>query len=248
MTKTTKLLNDIAYCENVTKVLLNNCSSPCEKIIKSQKNEYSKFHLPEPWNGDIENCKILFISSNPSINNEEEYPDSEWEKELIEDFFTNRFSKEKKWVQNELRPLLKNGEYPLPKNWVRFWAALRSMAKVLLDTKKTKAGVDYAMTEIVHCKSHSEIGVEEALETCADKYLDRILKLSKAKIVVCLGDKVSNFIKKRYSINTKELVIQFPEEDKLIMFLPHPNARKDRKLEKVFTEKKLSWIKNELKK
>jgi uracil-DNA glycosylase len=243
-----KLLNDIAYCENIHKVLLDNCNSPCEKIIKSQKNDYSKLHLPEPWNGDIENCKILFISSNPSISSKEKYPDSEWEKAEVKDFFINRFSKEKKWVKNELRPLLKNGDYPSPKNWVRFWAALRSMSKVLLDTKITTAGVDYAMTEIVHCKSQAEIGVADAIETCADKYLDRILKLSNAKVIICLGDKVSKLMKKRYSINNKELVAQFLNEEKLIIFLPHPNARKVKKLEKIIPEEKLSWIKSELKK
>ena len=242
-----KLLNDIAYCENVARVLSDNCKSPCEKIIKFQKKEYSKFQLPEPWNGDIENCKILFISSNPSINNEEEYPDAGWEEEKIIDFFINRFSKERKWVQNELRPLLKSGKYPLPRNWVKFWAGLRSTARVLLDTQKTIAGVDYAMTEIVHCKSPSETAVIDALETCADKYLDRILLLSNAKIIITLGDKVSTYMKKKYTMVSMESVHKVPKEGRLIMFLPHTNARKDRKLEKLFTEDELSKIKRELK-
>jgi len=39
--KVEKLLSDIVYCENIAKVLNNNCSSPCQKIIKSQENNYS---------------------------------------------------------------------------------------------------------------------------------------------------------------------------------------------------------------
>lgn len=71
-----KLLEEITTCENIQKILNGNLDSDCkkcEKIVNSQKCNFEDFQLPEPWNGDLENCKILFISSNPSINRKK-YP------------------------------------------------------------------------------------------------------------------------------------------------------------------------------
>lgn len=31
-------------------------------------------HLPKPWNGSLERSPMLFVSSNPSINELEQYP------------------------------------------------------------------------------------------------------------------------------------------------------------------------------
>ncbi len=46
---------------------------------------------------------------------------------------------------------------------------------------------DYAMTEVVHCKSKNEVGVKKAAATCADRYLDRVVALSPAEVVVIVG-------------------------------------------------------------
>jgi len=43
------------------------------------------------------------------------------------------------------------------------------------------------MTEVVHCKSKGETGVAMAAETCARRYLDDILALTVAPIVVVVG-------------------------------------------------------------
>jgi hypothetical protein len=185
----------------------------------------------------------LFISSNPSVNHSEEYPLGSWNKEDVADFFTNRFSHEKKWVKNELYPLQKDGNYP--KGWVRFWGAVRSIARVLLDENSPVPGKDYAITEIVHCKSVSEIGVNEAMETCTEKYLDQLIMSSGAKLVISLGDKVANVIKEKNNIE-KNTRIAFINEGKTLVFLPHPNARKERRLDKIFTPKEIELIKSKI--
>jgi len=246
-----KLLEEITTCENIKKTFNGNCDCDCENIIKSQKcSEYKDFQLPEPWNGDLENCKILFISSNPSFNSEEYYPLGDWDKSKVSDFFINRFNKNEDkniWVKDELRPQLKDGDYSKKKNWVRFWAAVRSIARVILDTRSTNAGKDYALTEIVHCKSKDEEGVQEAMKTCADKYLDRIIKITKAKIIICLGEKASNVVKNRYRIETTEKFFENSTMDKVFLFLPHPNAHVERKLNKILTQDELEKVKNKLK-
>jgi len=45
------------------------------------------------------------------------------------------------------------------------------------------------MTEIVHCKSKGEVGVTSAAALCAQRYLERVLALSDARLVVVLGAK-----------------------------------------------------------
>jgi hypothetical protein len=244
-----KLLEEITTCENIKKTLNGNFDSDCkncEKIIKSQKcDNIENFQLPEPWNGDLENCKILFISSNPSFNQDENYPLGDWDKSVVSDFFINRFTSKKKWVKNELYTLQSNDVYS--ENWVRFWAAVRSIARVILDTRSTTAGKDYALTEIVHCKSKDEEGVQDAMETCADKYLDRIIKITKAKIIICLGGKAADAVKLRYQIETTGIFFESSVMDKVFLFLPHPNAHKERKLNKILTQDDLEKVKNKIK-
>ena len=242
-----ELLQEITNCENIQKRLIEKLDCPCNKIIDSQNSNYENFQLPEPWNGDLENCKILFLSSNPSFNPKDFYPIGNWNKSDVSDFFINRFSNrfpDKNFVRNELYTLQNDGEYS--KNWIRFWAAVRSVARVILDTKSAISGQDYVMTEIVHCKSTNENGVNEAMETCANKYLDKIFKSTKAKIVICLGEKTSNFVKRKYQIEATGRLFDESKMDKMFLFLPHPNAREERKLNKLLTHDELEKVKNKL--
>jgi len=240
------LLNDIAFCENVRKVLVENLSSPCEKIIKSQNCDYSNFQLPEPWSGDIENCCLLFISSNPAISKEEDYPNSNWSKETIEDFFNNRFSEKTEWTKN-LKTRLKGGGYT--KEMGKFWPAVRSNAKKLFDSEKIVFGEDYAITEIVHCKSINEKkGVAKALDTCAGKYLERKINLTKAPVIVVLGAIAGKYIKKKYSIGEKVLKVDLAEINKTLVFIPHPNAFETKDPKKLLSIEQLTDIKEKLNK
>lgn len=243
------LLQEIANCDNI-KTSQQNAAHPCHAIVSSQlksqgtKNPFKLFQLPEPWNGDLENCKILFISSNPSINTNERYPLMNWGFELIEDFFTNRFSPDRRWVRNQLYPLHGKGHYA--KSWVRFWASVRKIARVLLDTNAVQPGKDYAITEIVHCKSEGEHGVKKALPICVERFFERILNLTSAKVIVCLGDKVAGVVREKYNLRTA-VVCRGPNTDQYFVFLPHPNARKKRKIEDIVPSAQLKLLKRILK-
>ncbi|MGJ0493228.1 hypothetical protein [Methylobacter sp.] len=70
-----KLLLEIARCPNVQKCYNESTKyHPCSSIVLTQNVALDAFHLPEPWNGEIDTAPILFISSNPSININEIYP------------------------------------------------------------------------------------------------------------------------------------------------------------------------------
>ena len=220
-------------------IFLNSCNTPCEKIVAYQHTHNKTLkQIPEPWNGDIENAKILFISSNPSIDFNEHYPTSAWTEDQVADFFVNRFSKQKRYVKNYLYPLQTNGSYLSTNKWVRYWAAIRKLSKTLLDKENIEPGFDYAITEVVRCKSHKEIGVNEAMNTCSERFLLETLSLSNAKVFVVVGKKAKQALEERFQVEIPEASykkIKINEVERMILSIPHPNARGEKSLEKLFS-------------
>lgn len=241
MTDSEKLLLEIARCEN----FINCKGTSCEEIVSFQN--YEERQVPEPWNGDIENSKILFISSNPSVNEQEIYPLINWKDSDIIDFFHNRFSPAKDYVKNQLYPRQKEG-YAV--NWIRYWAFVRSVSMKLLNKHNVETGIDYSLMEIVRCKSHHEIGVVKARDICVDKYLDRTLSLSKALVLVAVGDKSRDILTGKLGISLAENSIaekRIGGIDRIIFATPHLNARKKRNLESILTEDSIRKIQEKLK-
>ena len=225
---TDELLQSIIHCDEVTKEFSHpRVSHPCCTIIRSQGCSSEKFHVPEPWNGNITQAPLLFISSNPSINNNELYPVNSWEDKKVFDFFTNRF--DGRWVQN-FRTRLVNREFP--DQGSRYWFSVRMRAAEILGLEKDQVipGKHYAITEVVHCKSVKEIGVKKALHHCSEKYLREILQVSPAKVVVILGDIAKAGLKlvlKDEGVVPAENALLGPmnlfENIRVFLFLPHPN-------------------------
>lgn len=236
MIETKEHLLEIAHCPN-----FKNCEgTPCEKIVKSQKEEPKQ--IPEPWNGNLNKSKLLFLSSNPSINEKEIYPNATWNDDEITDFFQNRFSLEKDYVKDYKYPRRKDG---YAKKSVRFWSSIRNIATKLLDDKTSIPGEHYTLMEIVRCKSRKENGVKEAMNTCTENYLDKTLILSNANTIIAVGAKSRDILQKKLNINLFNNTlnkIQIGDKERLIFTIPHPNSRKERKLEKLFQEEELKKI------
>jgi len=226
-----QLLMEIARCTVAEDLLRPGCSAHncCRTIVSSQGTR--SFQLPEPWVGRIELAPILFISSNPSINEEEAYPDEHWDEERIVDFFQNRFTSAFGWVKDG--KVRQGNGYSLRR--VRFWAAARNRACELLEKTKDEVepGVDFALTEVVHCKSRGEIGVEEAKDLCATRYLERVLAISVARVFVVLG-KTAREVVQHHIFRGLEPTLAQPligpldiaDVPRMVAFLPHPSARR----------------------
>lgn len=186
------LLLKIARCEQVD-VAANDESHPCHTIVSSQ--EATKFQLPEPWNGDISKAEVLFVGSNPSYNSAESYPCKKCGDTEIVSFFQNRFSDDyyKK---------------------LRYWTIIKKYASWIMDISKDDPQLPekICITEIVHCKSKSEVGVRKACNYCAQKWFGQILEGFKGNYIVVLGSVA------------KELVPTISVQKK-VLFMPHPNAR-----------------------
>src|SRR5258708_7062718 len=156
------LLQEITRCPLIQTWFTSPQSpNPCSKIIAMQHPSHptslDQHQVPEPWSGDLKQAPLLFISSNPSIDEKEEYPLWSWQDQWIEDFFVNRYGGgRRQWIEDSIRSLRHDGSR-VP---VRFWIEVRQRAKELFE-REVIGGRDYALTEVVHCKSRGEAGVQE---------------------------------------------------------------------------------------
>lgn len=219
-----QLLGEIAHCP-IAKSIRSGASldSPCHKIVCLQAG--SSFQVPEPWSGRIDSAPILFISSNPSIDREEKYPDESWEDSKAIDFFQERFTSPDGWVING-RALLRTG---LRSRGVSYWGHARNRTGEILQ-RKIKPGIDFALTEVVHCKSRKEQGVPEALNFCIERYLQRVLSISAARVLIIYGKHAKDAVRRRYA----SLMVPQPhglslasigDIQRMLVFLPAPNER-----------------------
>ena len=244
-----ELLLEISRCPNVHASKNNpGVKHPCSKIVMSQSaNNLSEYQVPEPWSGHIGKAPILFISSNPSISEVEDYPRWSWSDDLIADFFENRFGGgQKQWIIDGKKGLKLIGKHSRA---TPFWAAVRQRAIELYE-REVVPGEDYTLTEVVHCKSRNEEGVREALEECANLYINGVLSLSGAKILVILGKIAGDFFRREYDIPNDKLSLapmKIGKGERIITFLPHPNAFGTRTFPKVLSASELQRVREYLK-
>ncbi|MTJ10068.1 hypothetical protein [Anabaena sp. UHCC 0204] len=238
------LLNEIVHCPHARFCLQNpDTEHPCREIVLSQGSiNLDQYQVPEPWSGKIEQAPILFLSSNPSISFSEDYPICSWSDDDVDDYFNYRFGGgRKEWIVNGKKSLQKDGTYS---SSVNFWAAIRQRAMELL-RRDVHPGTDYALTEIVHCKSCEEIGVKQAQNKCVEAYLLRILELAGAKVVVVLGSPARKAIQSQFNISAEISVsepIMIGSRERFFAFLPHPNAFAPKSFAKCFQEHELEKL------
>jgi hypothetical protein len=189
------LLLKIARCPLIAEALQNWL--PCTEIVSAQQVASADRQVPEGWAGNLREARVLFLSSNPSISEAspgqpadavEPSPTASSTDDEIVEFIGRRFDQTvtpAPWVRND-RSLLRNGRYwPRP---TRFWMSIRARARELLGEAADPAR-NYVMTEVVHCKSKQEAGVTAAARTCAQLYLEGIVRLSAAPLVAVVGKK-----------------------------------------------------------
>lgn len=232
------LLFDIAKCKNfLTLIHTVYVGHPCNEIVDFQRTQGAKvindFQIPEPWSGDIINAPILIISSNPAYSDVELYPYLSWPDPMIADFFINRFKDRGRiysWVHNN-QVLNKDGTRG---NSVRYWASIRKRVEELLGYMP-KPGIDYCITELVHCKSSQQKGVKSALPECAKRFLSGKNNVSGAKIIIAIGSFVRVYFNRDHKINGIPVI-----------YLPHPNAFEPKRISDQYTIQEIEIFRKSL--
>ena len=160
----------------------------------------------------------------------------------MDDYFGYRFGGgRKEWIVNGIKSLLIDGTYSRP---IRFWIEVRQRAIELFE-RDVVPGIDYALTEIVHCKSRSEIGVKQAQNTCVETYLLKVLELARAEIIVVLGARARQVIQSQFNLPERTSVsevINIGIRGRTFVFLPHPNARGCRSFAKCLEDDELNKL------
>lgn len=164
---------------------------------------------PEPWIGNLHNSQVLFISSNPSISDDpdvsirENFPTYGSPEDESADFFINRFSVNSATPHatfnfNKLANFLfrsNDGKYRGKGNSfnkpIETWQGVYERAKEILG-ESCDPTQNYALTEVVKCKSKKEEGVKDASATCIEKWMQKVMDVSPAKIVVIIGAPARN--------------------------------------------------------
>ena len=230
------LLMDIVKCG----INCRSENSPCHNIWTAQGcKSLMDFQLPEPWNGDIENARLLFLGVNPCMSDCELFPKlgNDWwviktrgkgvaedvslRKDRIVDYFKNRFSSKEKYVIHEhgskFQIRLENGGYLRVKG-NSYWPYLHKVARIILGDN-VEPGRDYALTEVVHCKTHNENGLFDrtrscsCYEVCKEKWLRQIFEVAyRLEYVVVLGNSAISKVAKLFSVPSLEKYKWHPVE------------------------------------
>lgn len=206
----------------------------CHTIVSLQSPPRQ---VPEAWAGAIETAKVLFLSSNPSISEPEDpaaagsaekFPREEWSDDAIASFMMGRFDQTLvvPWVKNK-HFLREDGTYS--KRKVAFWNSMQLRARELLGSH-ADAARDYAMTEVVHCKSKFEAGVPDAVGRCAERWLDPVLSVCPAPVVVVVGSHAAVQARELLGLPATfgaDLDRSFYQVDaggrpRAVVYLPHP--------------------------
>ena len=275
-----ELARKIGSCPEVQSAQ-KSASHPCHKVV-SEQNGIIDIELnrqrPEPWVGSLSTAKLLFLSSNPSIsedlgNTREDFPTYGWTDKQAANFFVDRFNPDINPVHatfnHEFEPdfLTRSidGEYRNglnnPKKSQPTWKQTNARAREILG-ETAHPHFDYAITEIVHCKSKEARGVEAASARCIKLWLTSIFQCSPAPVVIALGSKVRDFFlhpilgfeesygaHKGYKHLTQQeralrdiRITHFGGEPKLVVFNWHPTAMELKPLNQVYGEKVTKWL------
>jgi uracil-DNA glycosylase len=223
MTAVREVFDSIAYCKNVALCQHGDASHPCATIVRSQHVSGDDFQLPEPWRGQIDKARILFLGSNPSIGDDRYALQTSTRAQVWESQQLAFGGGSRPYVIDGIRTTKPNGS---PDRVVRYWSSIRARARELIPG--AVPGEDYAISEIVHCKSKGEEGVAEAAETCYAMHMSAVFSVATAKVVIVLG----KFAKELIGAVPAPLVpsrLELGGRIRTLLFLPHPNARGVRK-------------------
>lgn len=225
---------------------------PCSSVIHSQGGSITDFHVPEPWNGNIDSARILFVSINPGYSPDELFPrtgnpywmsGSEFNTSKVEEYFEHRF--DLNYLKYPMCPYVdyKKGGHAFkirmenrpPKSVRGFWTYVFKMANTLIPGADPVK--DFAITELVHCKSRDTNFITDAcIDQCMMKHFAKVLAQAKnVEYVVFIGRSVREKVCSHYGF-PKDIVKQkWHITTKLnsrcikIIFVDHNNARSNKK-------------------
>jgi hypothetical protein len=160
------------------------CDQGCRDVVLHHPNlqerdlrKPEERPIPEPTPRD----ELLGnkVGDHPSLRKPFRTPKPYWAADEVIDLHENHFDV---WVKEDgITPLSGTSRR---RATVPYWEFARDQARHLVSREEVRPGHDYALTEVVHCKSARERGVSKALMPCATRYLEAVLAVSPARVIV----------------------------------------------------------------
>jgi hypothetical protein len=237
----------VSRCPNVRFCLETAEPHPCRKIVEYQVRErgvrgYADFQLPEPWVGEIDIAPILLVASNPSIGDDDHATGATSEDEIWESHYLAHGGGRRKYIEDGIYTTRPDGT---KLKRVRYWIGARARARELIVHRPVVPGRDYALTEIVHCKSPDEYGAREAASTCADRHMERVLSASAARIIIAVGAFAWEwFLGEKGDPPPSPIARYIGGRQRLLAFTPHfsPNRKGPQMLSKRYSGKDMRQL------
>jgi|HubBroStandDraft_4_1064222.scaffolds.fasta_scaffold00001_7 hypothetical protein len=225
MTAVREVFDSIAYCKNVALCQHGDASHPCATIVRSQHVSDNDFQLPEPWRGQIDKARILFLGSNPSIGDDRYALQTSTQEEVWESQQLAFGGGSRAYIVGGTKTTKPDGS---PDRNVRYWSCIQARARELMPN--AIPGQDYAISEVVHCKSTEEEGVREAAQTCYDMHMAGVFSAAIAIVVVVLGKVARDrILGANATVPPSPLKVELGNRMRTLLFLPHPNDRGPKK-------------------
>ena len=274
-----KLAIEISHCDEIP-LAIKKFRHPCHLVASSQNpGEPGGRQLADAWSGGIATGRVLFISPSPAINEDpskkrEDFPTKSWSLERAGEYFTHKFDQSR-------QPIISTFRHPTKPDFLTRSLDGRYRGGVGGSHRQQKSALgiheravellgdyadpqlDYAVTDIVHCKSTKGVGALQASTHCLNKWMDRTLEISPANLIVVLGAKSRSWFAVRwlmnapkdfgYSVGYEELtqnarakrdmfVEKCGERNRVILFNAHPTFKGLRVLKDVYGKKVLGLL------
>jgi len=202
-------LISVARCADL--LTASDRQRPCHRIVHEQHGNPVP-QIPEPWRGRID-APLMFVSSNPSLDPGDDSPSVTVSDAELVDYFDRGFP------ACFPRIRLRNGQ--VRTRPVYFWTCVLARAAELWQVAP-RPGIDFAITELVHCKSLRQRGVKEAIDHCVDRHWGEVKIASKARVFVALGELAG--AKLGIKVGTMKTMPDPTGVPRWLLALPHPGA------------------------
>ena len=193
-------------------------------------SEPSPHYVPEPWSGHLSAAPILFISSNPGGGKKGAGVNTDgttnlWSDDNLVAAFDSTFDPGQiPGIEHATHIVDVRGNRSRA---IRYLSWLWYTSRDLLE-RDPVPGHDYAATEVVHCGTAGEAGVEQAFATCTTRYFERVVSASPAVVIICTGAWAARAFAERYSITFSGKAWgpgRLAGRHRLVIEVPHPNRR-----------------------
>jgi len=184
--------------------------------------------FPEPWVGHLTKARLLFLSSNPGTGAD---PATDVPDLTADSSDDELLAYEDGAFDEDQCPGIADGEYLRNRlgergKRVPYWHWVKVCAQDVWEGNPV-SGRDYALTEVVHCGSHAQYGVQSALRTCATRYLQPVLAASPAAVVVVVGAVARGAFKEYFGVDTLDHFlgpVEVAGRKRLLVLVPHPSS------------------------